>query len=543
MSGVPSVSSASAPLLEARNWSKRFGSRAVLKQVDFEVGRGEVLALAGQNGSGKSTLIKILAGVYAPEPGATLAVRGTDLAMPLSTSNALQMGLAFVHQDLGLVGVGTVLENLRLGGYKHGFGRRINWARERRAAQEILEQYGIKARPDDLVSTLGSGDRALLAIARALEQVRSQEHGNSGSEAILVLDEPTPHLPRDDVDKLFERIRELAGMGTGVVLVTHRLDEILEVSDRVMILRDGDLVAAGPTKSYTEDVLIADILGFTLDELYPGQPEHRAGKPVISTRDLVGERLSGFSLDLHEGETVGLTGLLEMGWEEVPYLLFGAARAKSGEVTIGTAVHDAKTLSPDRAVAAGLALVPADRLNAGILPIATVTENITIPTLGKYSKSGFLRKSDEARRVNELMDRFDVRPRDAQMRMAQLSGGNQQKVVMAKWLETQPRVLLLHEPVQGVDVGARAQIFALLREAAEAGIAVLYASAEWEDLAHVCDRVLVFRDGIVVSEILRDELSEERIADQSFRLDRPKTSPRGSLSNPQGDQPFELKDA
>jgi ribose transport system ATP-binding protein len=235
---------------------------------------------------------------------------------------------------------------------------------------------------------------------------------------------------------------------------------------------------------------------------------------------------------------------MEMGWEEVPYLLFGAARAKSGEVTIGTTAHDAKDMSPDRAVAGGLALVPADRLHAGILPIATVAENMTLPTLDRYVKSGFLRKSGEMRRVNELMDRFDVRPREPQMRMAQLSGGNQQKVVMAKWLETQPRVLLLHEPVQGVDVGARAQIFSLLREAAEQGIAVLYASGEWEDLAHVCDRVMIFRDGIVVSEILRDELTEERIADQSFRLDRPKTSPPGGVQrNPQDDQPYELKKA
>jgi ribose transport system ATP-binding protein len=521
------MSSAPEVLLRASGWSKRFGPRAVLNDVDFEVRRGEILGLVGQNGSGKSTLIKILAGAYTPEPGATLAVRGREIDMPLSTTETRQLGLAFVHQDLGLVAEGTVLENLRLGRFRAGFGKRIKWAYERRVVNEILERYGIAARADDLVSTLAHGDKALVAIARAVEQVRADEHSTSGSEHdILILDEPTPHLPRDDVEKLFANLREFAGLGTGIILVTHRLDEILDVTDRVMVLRDGNLVATRSTSSFTEDDLVADILGYTLDELYPEPSDRRMGEPVISVRDLTGKRVSGLALDVHAGETVGLTGLMEMGWEEVPYLLFGAVAARTGKVTIGTTTHEAGgSFSPRQGVAEGLALVPADRLHAGILPGATVTENITLPTLGRYVKQGFLRRSDEAERVDELMERFDVRPRDRQMHMSLLSGGNQQKVVLAKWLETRPRVLLLHEPTQGVDVGARAQIFALLRQATNEGIAVLYASAEWEDLAHVCDRVLVFRDGIVVSEIPRGELSEERIADQCFRsLDTPESA-------------------
>ena len=505
-------------LLEAQNWSKKFGSRTVLKSVDFDVRRGEVLGLIGQNGSGKSTLIKILAGAYAPEPDAALTVRGGEVHLPLSTSRTRDLGLAFVHQDLGLVGSGTVLENLRLGRFRSGFAKRVSWAYERRVVQRVLEQYGINARPDDLVSTLGPGDKALVAIARALEQVRAdEEHASETGDAVLVLDEPTPHLPRDDVDKLFERVREFAALGAGVVLVTHRLDELLEVTDRVMVLRDGEKVATRNTSSSTEDELVSDILGFSLEELYPEHADRHAEEPVVSVVDLGGKRVSDFSLELREGETVGLTGLMEMGWEEVPYLLFGATRANAGQVTIGKKTHAAGRLSPRQALAEGLALVPADRLHAGILPGASVRENMTLPTLGRYFKKGFLQRSREIERVDELIKRYDVRPPDARMPMAQLSGGNQQKVVLAKWLETQPRALLLHEPTQGVDVGARAQIFTLLREATEQGIAVLYASSEWEDLAHVCDRVLVFRDGVVISEIPREELSEERIAEQSFR--------------------------
>jgi ribose transport system ATP-binding protein len=451
-------------------------------------------------------------------------MRGREITMPLSTSGTRELGLAFVHQDLGLVGVGTVLENLRLGRFQSGFGKRIRWGHERRVVKQVLEQYGINARPDDLVSALGHGDKALVAIARAIEQVRADERSTSETEhAVLVLDEPTPHLPRDDVEQLFARLREFAALGTGVILVTHRLDEILELTDRVMVLRDGNLVATRATSSVTEDELVADVLGFALDELYPEPSPRHGAEPVLSVKDLTGKRVSGLALDLHEGETIGLTGLMEMGWEEVPYLLFGAARAQSGTVTIGTSTHEAGKLSPRQALTEGLALVPADRLHAGILAGASVTENMTLPTLSRYFENGFLHRSDEAKRVSELIERFDVRPPDRHMLMSQLSGGNQQKVVLAKWLDTEPRILLLHEPTQGVDVGARAQIFALLGRATEQGIAVLYASAEWEDLAHICDRVLVFRDGIVVSEIPRADLSEERIADQSLRrFDAPK---------------------
>jgi ribose transport system ATP-binding protein len=510
--------------LEAVSWSKRFGDRLVLDDVALQIRRGEILGLIGQNGSGKSTLIKILAGAYAPESGAKLAIGGHEVAMPLKTTDTRDLGLAFVHQDLGLVGSGTVMENLRLGRFRTGFGRRINWSSERRTVRRILDQYGIDARPDDLLCSLGPGDRALVAIARAVEQVRGEEgRQRKDNDAILILDEPTPHLPRDDVEKLFDRVRELAAVGVGIVLVTHRLDELMQVTDRVSVLRDGKLVATRDTGSFTEDELVSDILGFDLKDLYPEQPKAHDGRTVLTLANLDGKRVTDFGLELREGETVGLTGLMEMGWEEVPYLVFGADKARRGKVSVGDHEFDATRLSPRRASRHGLALVPADRIGAGIVTTATVCENMSLTTLRKYFRGGRIRQHEERSRVDALMERFEVRPADASMTISRLSGGNQQKVVLAKWLETRPRILLLHEPTQGVDIGAKAQIFNLLKDATDRGIAVVYASSEWEDLAHICDRVLVFRDGVVVAEIPRAELSEERIAERSLRNFEPTT--------------------
>jgi ribose transport system ATP-binding protein len=509
------MSTVTTPVIAANGFSKTFGGRTVLRNVSIEILPGEIHGLVGQNGSGKSTLIKILAGYHDPDYGGSLTVLGRDVSLPLSPPDARRLGMSFVHQDLGLIGSATVLENIRIGRYETRAAWWIPWRRERARVAEMLKRFSIDVSPDAIISDLHPVDRAMVAIARALEQVQEQE-GDDVGHPLLVLDEPTPHLPRDGVDRLFNSVREMAARGAGILFVTHRLEEIRELTNQVTVLRDGELIDTAPTASLSEQDLIEHILGFALDQLYPDAHDV-GGELALRAEGLSGGELEEFTVAVRRGEIVGLTGLLGMGWEEVPYLLFGVTRGASGRLELDGKSFDLTRFSPRAAMNAGFALIPADRHGAGILLAATVSENVTLTTLPQYFSTGVLRLRREARQVRALLEEFDVRPRDPDRTLSTLSGGNQQKVVIAKWFETQPRALLLHEPTQGVDVGARAQIFERLRAAAQEGMLVLYASAEWEDLAHLCDRVLVFRDGRVVTELRGSELTKERIAEQSFR--------------------------
>ena len=498
--------------------SKTFGGRTVLRDFKIEIARGEIHGLVGQNGSGKSTVIKILSGFHEPDHGTELEVRGKEVTFPISPNRVHDLGMVFVHQDLGLIESASVVENVRIGRYATRLGWRVPWREERRRVEALLRSYNINVAPDATVSSLRPVDKAMVAIARALGQATELVAAGDASEGVLmVLDEPTPHLPRDGVEALFDTVKRLAADGVGILFVTHRLEEILELTDTVSVLRDGELVSTHRTSELTTDALVEQILGFSLADLYP-EPSHGDSENVVLRASNVrGENVVDFSCSVGRGEIVGLTGLVGMGWEGIPYLMFGAIPAR-GEVIVHDRTLDLHRLTPRRAISAGICLVPADRHGAGVLLDASVSENITLPTLGEYYKRGLLQRRREARRVRQLMEDFDVRPRHPTRPLATLSGGNQQKVVIGKWFETNPRVLLLHEPTQGVDVGARAQIFERVRAAADGGAVVLYASAEWEDLAHLCDRVLVFRNGRVASELKDQDLTLERIAEQSFRV-------------------------
>lgn len=500
------------PIIALNNFSKTFAGRTVLRAVDLSVRAGEIHGLLGQNGSGKSTLIKILAGFHHPDAGAVLSVRGRQVALPLRPGEPRIHGMSFVHQDLGLSPSMTVLENLRVGRYRTHVGWRVNWRDERRLVREGLQRFGVRADPDELVSSLGEVDRAMVAIVRAFEELRESEGG------LLVLDEPTPYLPRDGVDRLFASVRDVAAHGVGVLFVTHRLEEVKALTDNVSVLRDGELVATTTTASLSESALIELILGFALDDLYPA-PHDPQADTLLSVRGVASDEVEDFSTSIHCGEIVGFTGLLGMGWERIPYVLFGADRSAAGTVDIDGCSYDLRNFTPAKAMSLGFALLPANRLRDGGLPDATVAENLTLPTVDAFFSRGFLRRRRELRRVSELLQEFDVRPPDPERLFSTLSGGNQQKVLVAKWLETKPRVLLLHEPTQGVDVGARTQIFARIREVADEGTSVLLASGEYEDLAHLCDRVIIFRNGRSVAQLHGSALTVERMVEQSFRDD------------------------
>ncbi|MGD9985470.1 sugar ABC transporter ATP-binding protein [Pseudonocardia sp.] len=500
-------------LLVASGWSKTFGPRRVLSDVALTIKRGEIHGLVGQNGSGKSTFIKILSGFHNPDDGARLQVRGDDVDLPLHPGRPHELGIAFVHQDLGLIESATVLENMRVGQFETGPLWRVSWAQERARVRTLLESFGMSVSPDTPVRSLSQAERALLAIARALDQVDHVEN------AILVLDEPTPHLSREAAEVLLTRVREIAAKGAGVLLVTHSLSEILSLTDRVTVLRDGALVDTASTAQLTEDRLIELIVGFSLDNLYPDKAES-AGDVLMRARGLTSNVTAPFSMDLRRGEVVGLTGLLGSGWEQIPYLLFGATPSSAGELTINEQAFAPGTLTPGAAIRAGVALIPSNRPVDGAVAGATVIENLTLTTLRKYFAGGFLQKRRQLSDVREQLDVFDVRPRDPHAGMGTLSGGNQQKVLLAKWFRSDPDVLLLHEPTQGVDIGARTQIFEHIRAAAVDGTSIVIASGEHEDLAALCDRVLVFCDGVVTAEIAGAELTAGRLSEQSLRTHR-----------------------
>ena len=503
-------------VISLRNLSKDFGGgRRALDGVNLDVLPGEIHGLLGQNGSGKSTLIKILAGYHAPERGAELYVNGEQIALPVAPGQFRDLGMSFVHQNLGLSDTMSVLDNVRVGRYRHGFGWRIPWRTERRRVREGLRRFDLEVDLDALVGDLPQGTRAVIAIARAVQEIEGFDRG------LLILDEPTPYLSRDAVGRLFEAMRHVAAEGIAILFVSHRLEEVHQITDRVTVLRDGRVVATADTAGLDADDLIEMIVGRRLEDLYP-DPAPTTQKRTLGVRGLSGAIVQGLDFDVHAGEVLGMTGLLGNGFEEVPYLLMGTLQPFSGEFLFEDRTREAKRLSVRDRIDLGMVLVPANRERDGVASTLTVGENVTLPRVSDYFRHLLLDRRSERREVNEILHRFDVRPPDASRPMATLSGGNQQKAVLGKWLSTNPRVLVLHEPTQGVDIGARKQIFAQIREATEAGCAVVLASLEYEDLAHLCDRVLVFQGGVVTSELPRRELSEERIVERCLRpVDQP----------------------
>ena len=504
--------------LEVHNISKTFGGVKALTDVAFKVLPGEIHGLLGQNGSGKSTLIKVLSGYHTPDEGGTMSIGATGIDLPVRAGRARALGLSFVHQDLGIVDQLTVLENMLVGRYRVKGCGPIRWRWERRRAQEAVDRFGLRIRVDDLARRLTDTDRALIAIVRAVEDVREAPGGG-----ILLLDEPTVYLPKDSLDRLFMTMRGVAQQGTAIIFVTHQLGEVKQVTDRVTVLRDGRVVDTLATPSVTETELIEVILGRPLGDLYPTGESSETTTEVLTLSDVCGATVTGVNLTIHAGETVGVTGLVGAGYEEIPYLIFGA-RAGDGRISLGGNTYEVGRRTPRASIAAGLALVPANRLRDAVAVKLSVQENVGLPLLGRFFRRGLLRTRELRQALRKVLKTFGVRPPDPERRLGTLSGGNQQKAVLAKWLQNEPRVLLLHEPTQGVDVGARSQIFSLLSAAAEKGTGVIIASSEHEDLAHLCDRVIVFRDGSQVSELRGDAVQAERILEESYRSKRVEAS-------------------
>lgn len=504
----------SAPIVTIKGLSKTFGSTTVLSNVDLSVRPGEIHGLVGHNGSGKSTLIKILAGYHDPDPGGELEVRGEPVSLPLRHGEHRDLGIAFVHQDLGLVETLSVLENLRLGRYQlTGKVPRISWRQERRIGEQLLERFGIPVRPDADLRGVQDVDRALIAIARAVSDIELID-----KPGLLVLDEPTVYLPGESVQALFRTMRSVAARGHGIIFVAHQLNEVLQISDEVTVLREGRVAGQLPTRDASHETLVNLIVGRNLGNLYPaasGNPDRR--DVLAEAESLSGGLVRSFSATLLEGEILGVTGLLGMGSEDIPYLLYGALPAESGQLRWqGTAIPG-KRISPVRSLRSGVVLVPANRLRDGVIPSMTVGENVGQAVLRRNKRGGLLRLRALAAQVGQTLRAFDVRPAAPGTPMNTLSGGNQQKALIGKWLQVEPRLLLMHEPTQGVDIRARQEIFSYIAAAAAAGTTVLVASSEYEDLVGLCHRVLVFRDGRVEQELSGPGLTESELIKASYQ--------------------------
>lgn len=496
--GTRGESPAPPARLSVESVSKTFGSARVLSDVAFAVQPGEIHALIGQNGSGKSTLAKILTGLYRPDAGSRVRVDGTELRLPIRPQEARAAGVAVVHQSLGLVNDATVLENARLGRVSGSrILRRIDWRREREATTVVFERLGRQIPLDAHVGTLREDERATVAIARALQDLQPG-HG------LITFDESTRALGREALEHFFHLLDGIVASGTSVLLITHRLDEVVDAADRVTVLRDGRVVVAGrEVKGMTKPELASLMLGRDVELL-----EHRTPTAPLRTGSavtvdaLTGLGVRDVSLSVRPGEVVGLTGLGGSGYDAVPYLISGVSPAESGTVTLPGGSVQLRGLDPARAIRSGIALVPEGRETAGLALGLTLNENLSLPqSCAGNGKVRPLKRSAEKASAADWIARLDVRPPAPQTLVKNLSGGNQQKVLLAKWLATKPSLLVLHEPTQAVDVGARKTIVEAVHEAAHQGCAVIVAGSDENELALLCDRVVVFRDGTVEREL------------------------------------------
>jgi ABC-type sugar transport system ATPase subunit len=491
--------------LTVRGLSKTFTGQRALDDVDLDLRAGEVHALLGENGSGKSTLIKCLAGYYAPDEGGTVTIGGEPVDLPLTPAQATRLGLVFVHQDLGLIPNLSVAENFAISQrYNTGIVSRIRWRKVRKRAVEVLGRLNhADIDIDSPVSSLPVATQTIVAIARALS---SAEAG----ARVLVLDEPTAALPDDEAERLFAAVRHIVASGVAVLYVSHKLQEILVLADRATVLRDGRLIDTVECNGLRERDLVHLIVG---REVQIPQRAVRAAsdEPVVEVTNLRGNRLKDVSFTVHKGEIVGLVGMLGSGRSELARMLFGAQRPAGGQVRIAGGAHE--LTSPKRAVRNGVALVPENRRRDGGVLDLPISINLTLPTVTSFFTGGRISTRRERAVVSGLISQFGVKPAVESRAFKFFSGGNQQKVVIAKWMYTSPKLVVFDEPVQGVDIGARVEIFDLIGKAAEGGTAVLLISSELDLMLSVCDRLLVLRDGRLIADLPNEGLTREELTE------------------------------
>jgi L-arabinose transport system ATP-binding protein len=488
-----------APVLAVLGVSKRFGVVRALDDVTLEVRSGEILALVGENGAGKSTLVRILEGLYRPDQG-TLMAQGVRQTLR-SPADAHALGIRVIHQEPDIIPDLSIAENLFLGDFRRIHGLFLDRADLQRRTRGMLVEFGLE---NDLSPWTRAGDlspaqRQLMEIMRALRR----------GLKILALDEPTSSLTEDEAQRLFRVVKRLRDDGVGVIYISHRMREVRDLADRIAVLRDGRLVDERPTAEFPEAEIVQAMVGRPIADLYERGARRRRGEVALSVQGLSTTRVHDVSFDIRSGEVVGLAGLIGAGRSELAEAIFGHDRILAGSVAVEG--RPVRLHSPADAIAAGVGFAPEDRKSQALLLLRSVKDNISLAIPDLISRFDFINESDERRIAGALVDRLRIRTPSLDASVANLSGGNQQKVVLGRWLARRPKVLILDEPTRGVDVGAKAEIYRLIAELAAEGIALLVISSEMPELLGLADRILVMASGRVVAELPREQASEERI--------------------------------
>jgi ribose transport system ATP-binding protein len=497
--------------LEIRSLSKTFGATRALRDVSFKVDRGHIHGLLGGNGSGKSSIIKILAGIIPGDHGGSIDLLGSRVdSAAITPEIARERGLRFVHQNPAVFQSMTLAENIAIGNcFPTALGK-VRWKELRQRTQRLLDRFEIDARPDDEMAKLRQADQTMVAIARALQD------DDENSVAALVLDEPTASLPDHEVEILLSALRRFAARGHTILYVSHRLDEVLQITDVVTILRDGRHVLTSLTPDMTESSLIEQIVGRPLERIFATHNTtsiqiSSVGGPVLDVARLRGGPIVDVSFTVHSGEFLGIAGLLGSGRTELLQMLFGVCPIEGGEIRVGGARVAFQT--PQDAMNCGIALVPESRERGGVFQGLSVRENLSIGQLAGYWKGWYFDHRRERAEARDSIRRFAIKTETESALISSLSGGNQQKVVLARWLRRGPRLLLLDEPTQGVDVGAREDVYASVRREVDRGMSVILVSSDFEELAQVCDRVVVLRNGRISDEVSGVRLDRQTLTE------------------------------
>jgi rhamnose transport system ATP-binding protein len=499
------MSAEPTPLIELRGITKTYGGVRALDDVSFSIARREVHALVGENGAGKSTLVKILTGAVHPDGGAVV-VEGEPqrIADPQA---AHRLGIVAMYQEPTVFQDLSVAENVFAGRHPRTGAHTVAWRTMKRQASEILADLGVDFGPDTPVRGLGVADRQLLEIAKAL----------SSSARVLIMDEPTAALSPNEVEHLFATVRRLRERGVVIVFISHRLEEVTVLADTVTVLRDGKHVATRPGSGVGHDEIVRLMVGRSVDALFPKEKAEIG--PVVFRAERLRRRgvFSDVSFELRRGEIVGLAGFVGAGRTEVARALFGIDRLDSGRITIDG--RPFRPRSPRAALRRGLAYLPEDRLHQGLVQPMSIAKNASMAVLPKLTPGGLLRPRRERALAQRFAEQLRIRATSVAQIVRSLSGGNQQKVVLSKWLAAEPRILILDEPTHGVDVGTKADVHRTISGLAAEGLTILLISSELLEILGMSDRVLVMREGRLVAELSRDEATEERVIQAAAGLD------------------------
>jgi ribose transport system ATP-binding protein len=484
------------PILEMRHISKAFAGVQALRDVSFACARGQVHALVGENGAGKSTLIKILAGAHQADSG-EIVFKGRRYAS-LTTREALDLGIRIIYQELNLIPDMTVAENIFLGREPRTSLGLVDGKRLNQQAADVLRRLNVEIDIHKPVGELTVARQQMVEIAKALSQQAD----------LIVMDEPSAILEGAELDNLFAIIDTLIGQGVTIIYISHRLDEVFRIAQQVTVLKDGQVVGTRPIDGLTRGALVQMMVGRALDEVFP-KGQHPRGEPVLVASGLTNEAIRDCSLTLHAGEILGVAGMVGSGRTELARALFGADALHGGTITLkGQTV---KLSSPVQAVKAGLAFVPEDRKTQGLFLELPIVSNVTVAILSRLTRMGMLNRRLERERVEQRRRDLSIAMVSPRQEVQFLSGGNQQKVVLAKWLETQPSVVILDEPTRGIDVGAKFEIYQLMRRLTDSGVSILMISSELLEVLGMSDRIVVMRDGTLVGEFAREDATEEKI--------------------------------